>query len=214
MSNSLPHILSGEWWEGFRQDVFQLVAWGYQIKEKEIRTRHLEEDITGLISKGMDEVLDDFHDKLPPRFATYFVDNESMKDDGGILGKDRPRVDILIECSGSRPRTRYRLEAKRCAKNRNSIGWYVKGITAFLERRYAGDVSEAGLLGLMQTDDVQHWSKQLADKLGKDTTLCCESPLTEIDLTPDIPFMTLSHHRRVDASKIILYHAFLDCCPS
>jgi hypothetical protein len=49
-----PNILSHEWgWDNIRRDVFQLVAWGYKRKEKEIRQRRLEEDITGLIRKAL-----------------------------------------------------------------------------------------------------------------------------------------------------------------
>ena len=71
------NILSHEWgWDNIRRDVFQLVAWGYQRKEKEIRQQYLEEDITGLIRKGINEILDELDDDLLPRFRLYFAHSD------------------------------------------------------------------------------------------------------------------------------------------
>jgi len=72
MSQSPINILSSEWgWDNIRRDVFQLVAWGYQRKEKEIRQCRLEEDITGLIRQGINEALDELDDDLYSRFQLY-----------------------------------------------------------------------------------------------------------------------------------------------
>ena len=212
------NILSHEWgWDNIRRDVFQLVAWGYQRKEKEIRQRSLEEDITGLIRKGINEILDELDDDLLPRFRLYFAHNEDPVDDHGIFGKKRPRVDVLIECSGSRPRKRYRLEAKRCARkkynSKYNIDWYAQGISAFLNGLYAKDSPEGGLLGLMQSDDAKYWKKALSTKLKNDVLLSCQSPLSDVDPTPDLPDMTVSVHQRGEGSAIALYHVFLDCNP-
>src|SRR4051812_24075615 len=108
MNQPPPNIISTEWgWGSIRRDVFQLIAWGYQRMEKEIRQRSLEEDITGLIRKGINEKLDEIDDDLWPRFRVYSAHNEDPVDDHDTLGKKRPRVDVLIECGGSRPRIRY-----------------------------------------------------------------------------------------------------------
>jgi hypothetical protein len=208
MNQSPPDILSAEWaWPNFRRDVFQLLAWGYQLKEAEIRQRHLEEDITGLIRQGINEKL---NEDLPPRFRCYSAKNEDPVDDG-ILGKDRPRVDILIENGGSLPRKRYRLEAKRCARNQNPIGWYAQGIVSFVEQRYAKDAPEAGVIGLVQSDTVKRWKSQLSVKITKDVSLASQSTLVDVTLTPDLIEMSYSLHERSDGSSITLYHAFLDC---
>ena len=218
MNQPPPSILSHEWgWDNIRCDVFQLVAWGYQREVKEIRQRRLEEDITGLIRKGINETLDELDDDLLPRFRLYSAHNEDPVDDHGSSGKKRPRVDVLIECSGSRPRKRYRLEAKRCARkkyrSKYNIDWYAQGISAFLTGLYAKDSPEGGLLGLMQSDDEKYWKKELSTKLKSDTSLCCQSPLSEVESTPDLPGVTVSAHQRSDGSAIDLYHAFLDCNP-
>jgi len=218
MNQSPLNILSHEWgWDNIRRDVFQLVAWGYQRKEKEIRQRRLEEDITGLIRKGINETLDELDDDSWPRFQFYSAHNEDPVDDHGIFGKKRPRVDVLIECSGSRPRKRYRLEAKRCArkkyKSKYNIDWYAQGISDFLTRLYAKDSPEGGLLGLMQSDDAKYWKKELSTKLKNDASLCGQSLLSDVEPTPDLPNMTVSAHQRSDGSAIDLYHVFLDCNP-
>lgn len=218
MNQSPPNILSHEWgWDNIRRDVFQLVAWGYRRKEKEIRQQRLEEDITGLIRKGINETLDELDDNLLPRFQLYSAHNEDPVDDHGTSGNKRRRVDVLIECSGSQPRTRYRLEAKRCArrkyKSKYNIDWYAQGISAFLNGLYAKDSPEGGLLGLMQSDDAKYWKNKLSTKLKNDASLCCQSLLSDVEPTPDLPDMTVSAHQRSDGSAIHLYHAFLDCNP-
>ena len=211
-----PDILSQEWedwgWNSVRRDVFQLVAWGYQLTETEIRQRELEEDITGLIRKGIRAKLDE---ELPARFCFYFPANEDPVDDHSTFGKDRPRVDILIECSVNCPRKRYRLEAKRCARkkynSRYTIGWYAGGITAYVERLYARDSEEAGLLGLFQSDTSTYWKAELSTKLKEDETLSCLASLKNVYLIPDLLDMAESLHQRNDGSEITLYHLFLDC---
>jgi hypothetical protein len=210
------NILSSEWgWDNIRQDVFLLVAWGYRRQEREIRQCTLEEDITGLIRQGINEALDDLDDDLWPRFQPYSAHNEDPVDDHGTSGKKRPRVDVLIECSGSRPRKRYRLEAKRCARkkynSKYNIDWYAQGISAFLNGLYAKDSPEGGLLGLMQSDDAEYWKKELFTKLKNDTSLCSQSLLLDITLVPDLPDTTVSLHQRSDGSAVHLYHVFLDC---
>ena len=216
MNQSHLNILSHEWgWDNIRRDVFQLVAWGYRRKEQEIRQRSLEEDITGLIRKGINEMLDELDDDSWERFRLYSAHNEDPVDDHDASGKKRPRVDVLIECSGSRPRRRYRLEAKRCArikyKSKYNIDWYAQGIAAFLTGLYAKDSPEGGLLGLMQSDDANYWKKELSTKLKNDASLCCQSSLLDVEPMPDLPDMTVSAHLRSDGSAIDLYHAFLDC---
>ena len=215
MNEPPPDIDSAEWaWPGFRSDVFQLVAWGYQDAEQDIRQSQREEDITGLIRKAINERLDS---DLPPHFKYYSVHNEDPVDDGGLKGKKRHRVDILFEHGGSRPRIRYRLEAKRCARikyeSKYTIQWYALGIKAFLTGQYARDSPEGGLLGLIQSDDAGYWKDELSNKLKNDSSLSCQSPLADIDITPDVPDMASSVHQRNDGTSINLYHAFLDCNP-
>jgi hypothetical protein len=78
MNQSPPNILSHEWgWDNIHRDVFQLVAWGYRRKEKEIRQRSLEEDITGLIRMGINETLNELDDDSLPRFQLYSAHNEA-----------------------------------------------------------------------------------------------------------------------------------------
>jgi hypothetical protein len=109
------------------------------------------------------------------------------------------------------------LEAKRCArkkyKSKYNIDWYAQGISAFLTGLYAKDSPEGGLLGLMQSDDAKYWKKELSTKLKNDASLCCQSSLSDVDPTPDLPDMTVSAHQRSDGSAIDLYHVFLDCNP-
>ena len=217
MSELLPDILSAEWaWSSFRQDVVQLIAWGYQDAETIIRQRELEEDITGLIRKSINDRLE--NGELPIQFRMYSAKGEDHVDDTGKLGKQRPRIDILIESSvGRLPRKRYRFEAKRCARksfnSKYKIEWYAKGIAEFVEGTYALNAPEAGMLGLVQSDTAQYWKAELSDKLNADLALACHSALRDIDPIANLSNVSLSQHQRHDGSSIDLYHLFLDCTP-
>ncbi len=161
----------------------------------------MEEDITGLIRKHTNDKLDD--EELPCRFRLYSAKGEDHVDDTGKLGKKRPRVDILIECSAGRlPRKRYRFEDKRCARNRfNSkykIEWYVAGIAEYVAGIYARRAPEAGMLGLMQSDEARYWKNELPAHLSRNVALACQSSLLDVSLVADIPDMAVSQHQRLD----------------
>jgi hypothetical protein len=86
MNEPLPDILSVEWaWPSVREDVLQLIAWGFQGAQGQIRQLELEEDITGLIRKHINDKLDD--EELPRRFRLYSAKGEDHVDDTGKLGK-------------------------------------------------------------------------------------------------------------------------------
>lgn len=208
----LCDILSNEWgWDNVRRDAFQLVAWGYELTIDRVRQHHVEEDITGIIRNGINQKLDE---ELPPRFQVYSAHNEDpVDDDQNKHGKKRPRVDILIECGGTRPRKRYRLEAKRCAKNSYSIGWYAGGVKDYVDLLYSRFDPEAGLLALIQSDDAPHWKSELGSKLLTDKTLALTMPLKDVFLVQELSHMAVSKHMRTDGSEVSLYHAFLDCKP-
>ena len=204
-----PDFLSSDWaWEAFRRDVFQLISWGYQEMEPEIRRRAKEEDITGLIRQGINRRLDD---ELPLRFSFYSAHNEDPVDDAGRFGKNRPRIDIAIECACRPVRKRYRLEAKRCATSSYPIRKYTEGIPPFLGGQYARDSPEAGMLGLVQTDTPAYWKSQLDSTLPTDSSLACVVLLDEVDLPTEVSIMSGSVHDRANGTQITLFHAFLDC---
>ena len=203
-------ILSPQWgWENFRQDVFQLVAWGYDMEEYRIRRCSQETDITGLIRAGIRAKL---NEELPPRSTLYSAMNEDPVDDDAALGKRRRRIDILIESAHNLPRMYYSLEAKRCARRTHPIRWYTNGVECFVNRTYARDSPEAGLLGLFQTDDEAYWFGQLSNGTQA-PGLSCQSPLSRLDLECGLVGAAISRHQRTDGTSIVLTHAFLDCKP-
>ena len=210
MSEPTPeNFLSLEWgWDNVRFNVFQLLAWGYEIVESEIRQKHKEEDITGLLRKGIREKLD--NPSLPEYFRSYTPGNEDPVDDTGKYGSSRPKIDIMFECSGGLPRLRYCFEAKRCHRRRYKMDWYSQGIQAFINRQYAKGATEGAMLGLVQSGTTAYWKSGLIAETAQNTALCCETSPTDVtDLV--LPDMTASIHRRNDGSLITLYHVFLDC---
>lgn len=209
INSSAEVIVSPAWgWDNVRRDAFQLIAWGYQLAEVAIRQQHLEERITGLIRKGINQKLNDYPG---PRFEIYVPLNEDPIDDTGELGKDRPLVDISIVCGRGAPRKTYRFEAKRCAKNSNPISWYTKGIEVYVNRTYARDAPEASVIGLVQTDTSVYWKTQLRKKTKQDQALHCKVHPADVEVVADLPGIVVSTHRREDHSLIDLYHVFLDC---
>jgi hypothetical protein len=94
---------------GFRRDVHQLLAWGYQGALPEIHCNLQEEEIT------MEERLDS--PSTPEKFDRYSVDEEKPIAVEGRKGKKRRRLDLVVVSGHRRPRPKYIFEAKRLRKN-------------------------------------------------------------------------------------------------
>ncbi len=194
----------------FRKDAHQLLAWGYEDSLSKIHRNLQEEEITGFIGEAIEERLND--PNTDQRFDRYSLHIEKPISSQGRTGKQRLRLDIVIEDSGLRPRTEYIFEAKRLCKGSHSIGKYTgkDGMQCFINGRYASQYPEAGMIGYLQSDNYNYWENELTRKLNEAHNNQLHQ-LQCIEITPSLGHEYLSKHQRTSGQPITIYHIFLDC---
>ena len=109
MSKSL---VGGNWaiyQQAFREDVHQLLAWGYEDARSRITPDAEEEVITAFIAEGIDGRIDDL--RTPERFSRYSIHNVHFVSPGGQTGKRQLKLDLMLEQCGIRPKHRFIFEA-------------------------------------------------------------------------------------------------------
>ncbi len=199
--------------QSFREDAHQLLAWGYQ-DSRGLLTCDLEEtEITGCIADAIQARLD--APQTEERFDRYTIKEDNPVSGEGRTGKSRMRIDIIIEANRPRPRPRYVFEAKRLRKPSHPISKYVgsEGLMRFIGDRYAPGCPEAGLIGYVQTDTVEHWITELERQFS-------QKPVNRFRITEklcktlvigSLPNTWASNHNRVSGSPITIFHLLLDC---
>lgn len=212
----MDNIINPEWINfynnAFRNDVHQLLAWGYQDVKDEIKDDHLEEAITGFIVRSIKKRLN--HPSTPQKFRRYSIYEEDYVRNTNKTGRSRQRLDIVIECSGKKPRPEFIFEAKLLRKNGFPIGKYtgVEGLQCYIRCEYADKYPAASMIGYMRSDDSNYWYDQLNDKLllDKKKEFFLQKPLESVGINNSLPNEWISQHIRIDNTLIDIYHIFLD----
>lgn len=195
--------------DSFRRIAHQLVVWGHQDASGEINSESVEEEITGLIVEAIRDRLD-----TEEGFDRYSVAEEVPLAIEGRVGKQRRRLDIVLESSHSQPRPRYIFEAKRLKKNSFAIGRYVgdEGMLCFVLGIYAAHYIEAAMLGYVQSDTVSYWSQELKRRFDSDekNDMRVSKALKKVQVK-GCPDILVSEHERKGNASITLCHLFVDC---
>ncbi|MGK7925553.1 MAG: class I SAM-dependent DNA methyltransferase [Spirulina sp.] len=188
------------------------IASGLQLKNISKLTVEKQREVVRVSSLIGQQLLDIDMDE---RFDRYFVDEERPIAGEGRKGKHRRRLDIVVECSISKPRLEYIFEAKRLRIGGFPIGKYTgeDGLQCFINGIYASECPEAGMIGYIQSDDCDRWEKELTKKLDNDpqNTLKLKKKLQRVSVIEDIPYEWLSEHERTTGKPILIYHIFLNC---
>ena len=149
----------------FVRRVHQLLLLGYERLAPAAYASEQEPAISGDLAKEIDNTLSD-------RTESWMIDF-SVYDDPPVhaarrKGKHRKRVDLRIDSARFRPRARFRFEAKRLGK-RHSVKVYLgtEGLGCFLSGDYAAEEDEAGMLGYVQSGDLEDWGEKLGDELAR-----------------------------------------------
>ncbi len=201
----------------FRNQVFQLLKWGYDRLDALQYQYSEEEDITGDLAGEINEIVQDR--SYPSWVGRYSVHEEKPISRYDRKGKKRQRLDIEIERLRHGPRPRYPFEAKRlCANTHATIGAYLgpKGLGEFLYGNYAPEENEAGMLGYVQSDTPEAWSKKARDKFKSHPVLVqayAGGRWSDTTILPDLDYCYRSCHQRIAVGNpITLYHLFLVFC--
>jgi hypothetical protein len=184
---------------------------GYDRLDAAAFWQHEEEDITGELTRSMQDAL---QDRAAPKWAkNFWAVEETRIPDRMRMGKRRLRIDIEIIKGQQGPRPRFRFEAKRlrdAASRREYLG--DDGLGCFLHGRYARDDEIAGMIGYVQEGTVEAHATALERVLLSDPTRysaqgCDQWMKTEL-VDKLITYRT-EHNRRALLPPIILLHTLL-----
>ena len=171
-----------------------------------------EEDITGELTRAIDSVLD--NPNAPEWVDSFSVHEEPRIHHPNRKGKRRRRLDIRIDSSEIRPRSRLRFEAKRLGPN-HGVSKYLgtDGLQCFLDGRYARDDSTSGMLGYVQEGACKEWAQKIAASMTKEKKklyLTRTGSWRRVKITDKVPFTYRSDHNRPKTgSPIEIYHTLL-----
>lgn len=206
---------SNELRQVFVARVHQLIYMGHERLRDRDLSKTAEPAITGHLVKAIESVLDD-----PPTEIGTWCHHIDVHDDppenvGEREGKNRRRVDIKFVSMISRPRDRFRLEAKRLASGKHNIAAFLgdDGLGCFLDGDYGPLDVYGGMLAYVQQGVCKEWAANVRRELTandarygltKDEQWCsCATSLRAINT------FTSCHNRRCDSSSITIYHTFL-----
>lgn len=211
--SAVPAWLRDNYWVTFRHDVFTLLHLGHARLDRHSLTAAHEEDITGELTRVIEELLDDPH--APEWYSRYGVHEEPRLHSPIRKGKRRQRMDIRIECTDQRPRTHYEFEAKRLCRGKCGCSDYLgpEGLRAFLTGEYAPRWPEAGMLGYVQSDDVSHWEHELATNMAAGPNRLHDGDWQPEPMVTDLFTYRSKHERIAPLESITIYHALLPCHP-
>jgi hypothetical protein len=203
-----------DYWSTYRRHVHTLLAWGYKDSRNRVLVDHEEPDITGFIAEAIQDRLDAL--ESPP-----WCDQIALKDDppvpgGRRTGRKRWRPDLIFESlEGRRPRPRYHFEAKRLRKVGSEKDYLGKeGLGCFLRGMYASESHEAGMLGYVQSDDLNAWTSKVQSAIDQDfqngNKMLLLSPQQTITIIDAFPHEWMSKHTRQTSENIVIHHILLD----
>jgi hypothetical protein len=208
---------SWEQWKHYgkaaRRHVHQLLAWGYTDARGDIRDEHDETDITGLIADAIQHRL---NTDAPSKYDRYFVADDAAEPGEGRTGKSRRRADIIVERTGSRPRLRYILEAKRLRRGSHPLSKYLgpDGLGRFVRGSYAPHALEAAMVAYVQSPSVTDWEAELSAVFAgpERAKLSVTTGLASERVVAGLPHSWVSTHTRQSGPQITIFHILLDCC--
>jgi len=144
------------------QHIFKLLRMGYDRLDSTSHANSEETDITGELVKFIQEIFDE---PAAPRWCSHYAIHEDPAvNKPDVFGKRRKRLDIGFERTTSGKRYHFSFEAKRLSKDKSGAGEYFgkDGLGMFLSGEYSRESDEAGMLGYVQSDDLDHWAEKLS----------------------------------------------------
>ena len=129
-------------------------------------------------------------------------------------GKRRRKVDLRVDSSLSRPRTRFSFEAKRLGKH-HPVGKYLgeDGMGCILTGAYARDDDEAGMLGYVQSRTLQQWADKIRSTLETDPSrynMPKHGRFSSVEIVDGLDHTYRSNHDRPFVGRrVSIFHTLL-----
>ena len=197
----------------FRIHAHQLIYLGYLDARSKMKPGDDETTITGYITEAIQNRFDASN---PPRwYKQYSVKDDPPIPTEGRTGRARLRLDIIIEATNWEGRPKYCFEAKRLHKKGFPASKYIgsEGMGCFINGLYASRYPEAGMLGYVQSDSIDHWREKVKAEINKKAhSLHLKSAQQDLQIIDVFPTEWISEHNRDSIGHpIIVHHILLDC---
>ncbi len=199
----------------FHREALILIIAGHKRLTRNDTDYSYEEEpsITGELVRCANEYIDST--SSPDWAELYDVRDESPENTNEKLGKYRQRVDIVCTRTGTKPRSRIKLEAKRLKIPGFPVGEYVgkTGLGEFISGNYAPECDAAGMLGYIQSDDCDYWAEQIPDALNekkKEVQLTKDGQWQKASLENIDDCYKTRHNRSTVKRELLVYHLLLD----
>ena len=196
----------------FIRRVHQLVQLGYERLLPTGYVREQETAITGFLVEAIDDVLSS---RAKSWMKFFSVHDDPPVNDGRRRGRQRKRVDLRIDSAHLAPRARYRFEAKRLSR-RHSVRTYLgaEGLGCFLRGDYAREEDEAGMLGYVQSGELEDWGRRIGDELGRAPSNFAVDPAFpfsshSLPTTESLKTYHSRHNRSTVGRSILIVHTLL-----
>jgi hypothetical protein len=198
----------------FVKKVHTILKFGYDRLDASSFATLEEEDITGELTRGMQEAL---QQEDTPRWFRHFWANEEVRvHDPKRRGKKRKRLDIEIikHQIGNRPV--FRFEAKRL-RAKADIGKYLgdEGLGCFLDGSYAKEDETVGMLGYIQKGDIDSHATIIESVLNNnpdDYAVDRSTNWKAQKIVADLATFRSKHSRRSPLSPVDVVHTLLMFC--
>jgi hypothetical protein len=195
--------------------IHELIALGFRrIKSRDLRETQ-EEGITALLIAAIRDLLDS---NDAPHWGRHFSVHEELPvTSESLLGRTRPRVDIVMELVTHRPRPRIPFEAKRLYRG-DSVAEYVgpDGLGRLILATYPAPVGACGMIGYVQNGTNVEWIERIEAKLclvrrevgivGVETPVMVSTPLCV-----GLPDTRRTIHTNA-RGELRVFHNFLNTC--
>lgn len=170
-----------------------------------------EEDITGELTRGMQEALQE--SDTPRWYRQFWATEEVHVHHSERRGKSRKRLDIEIIKSHTGKRPRLRLEAKRLRTNADAKTYLGEGgLGCFLNGSYGPEDDTVGMIGYVQQADIgSHVARiqteliQCADDYSVDQATMCKP----VKIVTDLETFRSRHFRTSPLEPVDVIHTML-----
>lgn len=195
----------------FRKRVHQLLKLGYDRLTPGACCGEQEETITGFLVKAIVGLLDD---RAEDWMQFFSIHEDPPVHDRLRTGKRRRRVDMRVDSSQSRPRTRFSFEAKRLGKA-HRVSTYLgdKGMGCILTGAYAQADDEAGMLGYVQSGTLQQWADKIRSKLETNPSrynMPKNGRFSSVEIVDGLDHTYRSNHNRPSIGRrVSIFHTLL-----
>lgn len=195
--------------EAFIRRAHEVLAAGYeQMKAAAYQSRE-EDEITGDLKVAMNRFLSEIeagwarslfvHEQVP-------VNTPGEPGSNRRVGKSRPKIDLQFVANASGGFHHFSWEAKRLGNHHPVSGYLGKdGLGCFLSGAYAAEVDFGGMLGYIQSEDVEAWTGRIQKRLHEDG-------LAWSTVGSPTPTRRAVHRRQNPMKTIAIYHTLLSFC--